>query len=206
MLFLDELPEFDRRVLEVLREPLETGQITVSRAARQADFPARFQLVAAMNPCPCGYLGDSSGKCQCTPDQISRYRARISGPLLDRIDLQLFVPRVERAAMDIAAESAAESSAAVRERAHRGRETQIRRSGKPNARLSPKEIEQHCVPDSAARQLLESAMSRLALSARAYHRVLKVARTIADLAACENINSSHIAEAVRYRELDRGVL
>lgn len=156
--------------------------------------------------CACGYLGDSSGKCQCTPDQVGRYRARISGPLLDRIDLQLFVPRVERAAMNVAVESTAESSAVVRERVSRCREIQIKRSSKPNARLTPKEIEKHCVPDAAARQLLESAMTRLALSARAYHRVLKVARTIADLTACENINSSHIAEAVRYRELDRGAL
>lgn len=206
VLFLDELPEFDRRVLEVLREPLETGHITVSRAAHQADFPARFQLVAAMNPCPCGYLGDSSGKCQCTPDQVSRYRARISGPLLDRIDLQLFVPRVERAALNVAADSTADTSTTVRERVTRCRHLQLQRSSKPNARLTPKEIEKHCVPDAAARQLLEAAMSRLSLSARAYHRVLKVARTIADLATSETINSSHIAEAVRYRELDRGAL
>lgn len=205
VLFLDELPEFDRRVLEVLREPLETGHITVSRAAKQADFPARFQLVAAMNPCSCGYLGDSSGKCQCTPDQVSRYRARISGPLLDRIDLQLFVPRVERSALNVATESHSETSATVQARVTQCRAAQLQRSGKPNARLTPKEIERHCVPDTAARQLLEAAMTRLALSARAYHRVLKVARTIADLSGAETIGSTHIAEAVRYRELDRGM-
>jgi magnesium chelatase family protein len=204
VLFLDELPEFDRHVLEVLREPLESGHITVSRAARQAEFPARFQLIAAMNPCPCGYLGDSSGKCQCTPDQVSRYRARISGPLLDRIDLQLFVPRVDRAALNIAAINTAETSAVVRERVTRARSQQLQRSGKPNALLTPKEIEQHCVPDAAAKQLLDAAMSRLALSARGYHRVLKVARTIADLAHADTVSSSHVAEAVRYREMGRG--
>ena len=152
----------------------------------------------------CTFLGDSSGKCQCTPDQISRYRARISGPLLDRIDLQLFVPRVERAALNIAAVNTAETSEVVRERVTRARMVQLQRSGKPNALLAPKEIEQHCIPDAAAKQLLESAMSRLALSARGYHRVLKVARTIADLSNAEIISSSHIAEAVRYREMDRG--
>ncbi|HWU68038.1 MAG TPA: YifB family Mg chelatase-like AAA ATPase [Stenotrophobium sp.] len=204
VLFLDELPEFDRRVLEVLREPLESGHITVSRAAQQADFPARFQLVAAMNPCPCGYLGDSSGKCRCTPDQVGRYRARISGPLLDRIDLQLFVPRVEADALSVSRQPDAERSAQVRERVVRCRDLQLQRSGRPNARLSVSEIERDCVPEPAAQTLLATAMSRLGLSARAYHRVLKVARTIADLASSETIGSAHIAEAVRYRELDRG--
>jgi magnesium chelatase family protein len=203
VLFLDELPEFDRNVLEVLREPLESGQITVSRAARQADFPARFQLVAAMNPCPCGYLGDASGKCHCTPDQVLRYRAKISGPLLDRIDLQLTVPRVDRAALTAEAAPQSETSAVVRERVIACRRVQLARQGKPNARLTTAEIEQHCAPEPAARTLLEQALARLNLSARGYHRVLKVARTLADLAGVARIGSAHIAEAVRYRELDR---
>jgi magnesium chelatase family protein len=205
VLFLDELPEFDRRVLEVLRQPLESGRITVSRAARQADFPARFQLLTAMNPCPCGYLGDSSGKCRCTPDQVTRYRARVSGPLLDRIDLQIFVPRVEREMLTAATPASGETSKQVCSRVTAARLLQITRAGKPNARLSPKEIQRDCEIDEAGRKLLEAALSRLNLSARAYHRVLKVARTIADLAASDAIVSSHIAEAVRYRELDRAV-
>lgn len=204
VLFLDELPEFDRNVLEVLREPLESGQITVSRAARQADFPARFQLVAAMNPCPCGYLGDASGKCACTPDQVLRYRAKISGPLLDRIDLQLTVPRVDRAALTAQQAPQSEPSAVVRTRVIASRNVQLARQGKPNARLSTAEIDQHCAPDATARTLLEQAMSRLNLSARGYHRVLKVARTLADLAGAAVVAAPHIAEAVRYRELDRG--
>ena len=203
VLFLDELPEFDRQVLEVLREPLETGQITVSRAARQSDFPARFQLVAAMNPCPCGYLGDSGGRCNCTPDQVLRYRARVSGPLLDRIDLQLTVPRVDRAALVAQQAPEGDTSATVRARAVACRAVQQARQGKPNAQLSTKEIDLFCAPEAAARALLETAMARLNLSARAYHRVLKVARTIADLAGVEVIASAHIAEAVRYREMDR---
>ncbi|AXQ31262.1 ATP-dependent protease [Solimonas sp. K1W22B-7] len=204
VLFLDELPEFDRRVLEVLREPLESGSITVSRAARQSDFPARFQLVAAMNPCPCGYLGDTSGKCRCTPDQVLRYRGRISGPLLDRIDLQLFVPRVERETLTAATSPTAETSEQVRVRVTAARQRQLARQGKPNAALGPKELEQHCRPEPAAQTLLEAAMTRLSLSARAYHRVLKVARSIADMDASEIIGKAHVAEAVRYREMDRG--
>ncbi|MEK6807097.1 MAG: YifB family Mg chelatase-like AAA ATPase [Pseudomonadota bacterium] len=205
VLFLDELPEFDRDVLEALREPLEAGRITISRAARQADFPARFQLVAAMNPCPCGFLGDASGKCRCTPDQVQRYRAKISGPLLDRIDLQITVPRIEREALTAPVAQTAESSVAVRTRVATARERQLARAGKCNALLTVKEVEQHCVADTAARQLLEAAMGRLSLSARGYHRVLKVARTIADLAQSNTITSAHVAEAVRYRELDRAI-
>lgn len=203
VLFLDELPEFDRRVLEALREPLETGQITISRAARQQDFPARFQLVAAMNPCPCGYLGDSESRCRCTPDQVARYRSRVSGPLLDRIDLQIFVPRVDRAVL-IDHAAATENSAAVRQRVSASRDRQLARAGKPNALLSPKEVEIHCVLDASGRQLLETAMSRLGLSARAYHRVLRVARTLADLAGAVSPTAAHVAEAIRYRQLDRG--
>ncbi|MES2885953.1 MAG: YifB family Mg chelatase-like AAA ATPase [Pseudomonadota bacterium] len=203
LLFLDELPEFDRNVLEVLREPLESGHITVSRAAQQADFPARFQLVAAMNPCPCGFLGDQSGKCNCTPDQVLRYRSKISGPLLDRIDLQLTVPRVDRAALTAEQAPPTETSAAVRARVIACRAVQLARQGKPNARLTTPEIDQHCAPDAAARSLLEQAMGRLNLSARGYHRVLKVARTLADLAGAAQISTPQVAEAVRYRELDR---
>ena len=202
VLFLDELPEFDRHVLEVLREPLESGQITVSRAARQVDFPARFQLLAAMNPCPCGYLGDSAGRCRCTPDQVARYRSRLSGPLLDRIDLQVFVPRLEAAELTSGQAPAAESSAAVRERVTRARERQLRRAGRINAVLTPKELERDCVLDEPTRQLLGTALTRLSLSARAYHRVLKVARTIADLAGVEAVVTAHVAEALRYRQID----
>ena len=202
VLFLDELPEFERAVLEVLREPLENGRITISRAARQVDFPARFQLIAAMNPCPCGYLGDSLGRCRCTPDQVSRYRSRLSGPLLDRIDLQVFVPRLEAATLARAEAPETETSDTVRERVVRARTRQQVRAGKPNAQLGPKELERDGPLDEATRKLLETAMTRLALSARAYHRVLKVARTIADLAGVDAIAVAHVAEALRYRQLD----
>ncbi len=197
VLFLDELPEFDRRVLEALREPLESGRIHISRAARQAEFPARFQLVAAMNPCPCGQHGDVSGKCRCTPDQVARYRGKLSGPLLDRIDLQVEVPALPAEALQRAADG--EPSSAVRRRAAAARERQQLRQGKSNARLSNNEIDQHCRPDAAGAALLKQALTRLNLSARAYHRVLRVARSIADLAGSESIATSHIAEAVQYR-------
>lgn len=203
VLFLDELPEFDRRVLEVLREPLESGAITISRAARQAEFPARFQLIAAMNPCPCGYYGDPSGRCQCTPDKISQYRARISGPLLDRIDMHIEVPAVPREMLLDQTGRGGESSVAVRKRVEAARERQRHRSGNTNAALNNKQIEESCRLDAEARRLLEQAIDRLGLSARAYHRVLKVARTIADLAAEENILPPRLAEAVQYRCLDR---
>jgi magnesium chelatase family protein len=203
VLFLDELPEFDRRVLEVLREPLESGSITISRAARQADFPARFQLVAAMNPCPCGYLGDANGRCRCTSDQVRNYRARVSGPLLDRIDLHVEVPAVPNADLLGPFNGDGEASAQVRERVQAARERQQQRTGVANARLSAKQIEQLCVLDNDNRQLLELAMQRLSLSARAAHRILKVARTIADLDGAERIGSSQLSEAIRYRCLDR---
>src|SRR5439155_6601176 len=197
VLFLDELPEFDRKVLEVLREPLESGQITISRAARQADFPARFQLIAAMNPCPCGYLGHASGKCRCTPDHVARYQDRISGPLLDRIDMQIQVGAL--AQDELMKQSDGEPSSAVATRVERAFALQLGRQDKANNLLSTTEIDHHCKPDAAGEQLLRSAMTRLNWSARAYHRVLKVARTIADLAGAATIGTAHIAGAIQYR-------
>ncbi len=202
VLFLDELSEFNRHVLEVLREPLESGRITVSRAARQTEFPAQFQLIAAMNPCPCGYLGDSSNKCRCTAERIQRYRDRISGPLLDRLDLQVEVPRV--AAQRLRGPSVeGDSSEVIAARVRCARERQSRRQGVCNVRLSNALTEQHCAPDSEGADLLERALQRFGLSARAYHRLLKVARTIADLSQAEKIAPSHIAEAISLRRLDR---
>ena len=200
VLFLDELPEFDRKVLEVLREPLESGHITISRAARQADFPAKFQLIAAMNPCPCGYLGHHNNKCRCTPDQIARYRAKISGPLLDRIDLHIEVPALKED--DLLKTTNSESSDSIRERVEKARTIQLTRQGKSNDQLSTKEIEIHCSLDEAGINLLKQAMNKLDLSARAYHRILKVARTIADLANSLTIKPPHIAEAVQYRRYE----
>jgi len=202
VLFLDELPEFPRSVLEVLREPLESGRITISRAARQADFPARFQLITAMNPCPCGYLGHPAGKCRCTPDQIARYRGRISGPLLDRIDIQIEVPALSHD--DLLRQPDGETSAAIQARVEAARVRQIARQGKPNAELGSKEIDTHCAPDTAGEALLKQAIARFNLSARAYHRILKVARTVADLAADERIAPRHIAETIQYRRFTGG--
>lgn len=202
VLFLDELPEFDRKVLEVLREPLESGYITISRAARQAEFPAKFQLIAAMNPCPCGYLGHYSGKCRCTPDQVARYRGKISGPLLDRIDIQIEVPAVPQ--KDLMRQSlTGEKSSIIRQRVQKSHQRQLNRQNKTNSRLSVKEIDQFCALDTASENLLKNAIHRLNLSARAYHRILKVARTIADLSDIEKINNQHIAEAIQYRRLDK---
>jgi len=202
VLFLDELAEFDRKVLEVLREPLESGKITISRAARQAEFPARFQLITAMNPCPCGYLGHPSGRCHCTPDQIARYRGRISGPLLDRIDMQIEVPAVPQQEL-MKQQITGEKSRTIRQRVEKAHQLQLNRQGKTNSNLSVKEIDQHCALDSASENLLKHAISRLNLSARAYHRILKLARTIADLAGSEKITNQHIAEAIQYRRLDK---
>src|SRR5260221_319601 len=201
VLFLDELPEFDRRVLEALREPLESGRVAISRAARQAEYPARFQLIGAMNPCPCGYLGHFSGRCRCTPDRISRYRCRLSGPLLDRIDVQIEVPAVRED--ELVQAGRGENSAAVRERVERAHERQPLRQGKSNTRLGPRGIERLCAAEEKARALLRQAIRKVHLSARAYHRVLKLARTIADLAGEATIGVTHVAEAIQYRRLDR---
>ncbi len=202
VLFLDELAEFDRKVLEVLREPLESGKITISRAARQAEFPAQFQLIAAMNPCLCGYLGHPSGKCQCTPDQVARYRGRISGPLLDRIDMQIEVPAVPQQEL-MKQQVSGEKSSVIVTRVTESHQRQLNRQGKTNSRLSVKEIDRYCALDTTSETLLTQAINRLNLSARAYHRILKVARTIADLSGAENINNQHIAEAIQYRRLDK---
>ncbi len=218
VLFLDELPEFDRRVLEVLREPLESGTITISRAGRQAEFPARFQLVAAMNPCPCGHLGDPAGRCRCTAEQVQRYRARLSGPLLDRIDMHVEVPPLPPGAWrnggrnggrDGEREGGGEASGGqvtsseVRRRVVAARRRQLARAGKPNQRLDAREVMRHCPLDARQARLLENASQRLGLSARAYHRILKVARTIADLADAPAIETEHLQEAIAYRRLDR---
>ena len=197
VLFLDELPEFSRHVLEVLREPLESGRITISRAAMQADFPARFQLVAAMNPCKCGWLGHHSGRCRCTPDQIAQYRGRISGPLMDRIDMHVEVPSVPEAEM--LSLHKGEPSSAVRERVARSRELQIERQGVANARLAASRSENDLQIDASSSRLLRLSVSHLQLSMRACHRVLKIARTIADLDRSELVREQHMAESLNYR-------
>lgn len=201
-LFLDELPEWRRDAIEVLREPLETGRISIARAARTSEFPARFQLIAAMNPCPCGYLGDSARECRCTPEQIARYRSRISGPVLDRIDLHITVPRVPMQDL-VAAQGqktrCGESSAVVRERVRQARAVQQRRQGKLNSALSARELEDVRILSEASSLLLR-AMEQLDLSMRGYHRTLRVARTVADLAGAAEIGPVHVSEAVHYRE------
>jgi magnesium chelatase family protein len=201
VLFLDEMPEFDRRVLEVLRQPLEEGRVTIARAARTAVFPARFVLVAAMNPCPCGFLGDTRRECRCTPTQVSRYRGRLSGPLRDRLDLIVDVPAVPVHA--IADAVPGEASAPVRERVRAARAVQQARYGasgsRTNALLRSSHVSKFCKPDPNGRALLRTAIDRLGLSARGYDRVLKVARTIADLASAETVTTEHVAEALQYR-------
>ena len=200
VLFLDELPEFGRHVLDVLREPMESGHIVVSRAARQSTFPAQFQLVAAMNPCPCGYAGDPRHSCNCTPDQVQRYRARISGPLLDRIDLGVEVPRVPLGELGAPRGANDEDSATVRARVIKARQHALMRAGRPNAEISTRELERDCALGPAERRWFDAALERLGLSARAYHRTLRVARTIADLdGGAALLDRSHLAEALTYR-------
>jgi len=202
ILFLDELPEFDRKVLETLREPLESGRIHIARAARHAEFPAEFQLIAAMNPCPCGFQGHGNGKCRCTPDQIARYRGKLSGPFLDRIDLIIEVPALPSDAL--AGKADGETSATVRARVETAQARQQVRQQKPNARLSTREVDARCQPDETGNKLLQHATNQLDLSARAWHRILKVARTIADLAGSDTIGAAHVAEAIQYRRFARG--
>lgn len=201
VLFLDELPEFDRRVLEVLREPLESGRVTISRAARQAEFPARFQLVAAMNPCPCGYHGQLSGQCKCSQDTINRYQDRISGPLLDRIDMQIEVGPLPTEMLHAAEDG--ESSQVIAARVEAAFQRQLARQNKSNRYLTSREIDRHCKPERAGQDMLHKAMLQFHWSARAYHRVLRVARTIADLAGSETVQGKHVAEAIQFRRVLR---
>jgi len=203
VLFLDEFPEFDRKVLEVLREPLESGHIIISRAAHQTEFPASFQLVAAMNPCPCGYLGDSSGRCHCGSDQIRRYRSKISGPLLDRIDMHIEIPNTPKEILRENKSVATESSKDVRKRVEQAYSLQLRRSGKPNSKLTNKEIEREAKLTDKQLDLLERAISQLQLSTRAVHRIIKVARTISDLEQSKSVETEHLTEAINYRRLER---
>jgi magnesium chelatase family protein len=203
---LDELPEFKRSTLEVMRQPVEDGKVTVSRAAGSVTFPSEFMLVAAMNPCPCGYFGDLKRECRCSPLQVQRYRQRISGPLLDRIDLHIEVPPVEY--RDVASERQEENSQAIRQRISEGRGRQQNRFVKIakttcNARMTPKQLKEFCRLTDDSNELIRIAMTDLNLSARAYDRILKVSRTIADLEGVEAIKSEHVSEAIQYRSLDR---
>jgi magnesium chelatase family protein len=207
VLFLDELPEFKRSALEVLRQPLEDGDVTISRSAGKVTLPCAFMLVAAMNPCPCGYLGDKRHECRCTPTQVQRYRARISGPLLDRIDLHVEAPALSVG--ELRSEKPGEPSAPLRARVQAARSRQQARFAgtkiTSNARMTHAQIRKFCAIDAAMGDLLQHAMEELHLSARAYDRILKVARTIADLAGAEAIASNHLLEAIQYRSLDRTV-
>lgn len=205
VLFLDELPEFKRNVLEVLRQPLEEGRVTITRASASLTYPAQFMLISAMNPCPCGFLTDPTRPCQCSPVSIRRYRSKISGPLLDRIDLHIDVPAM--AYRELAADQPTEDSAVIRARVIKAREVQrgryLKEGIRSNAQLRPRQIRRHCALNAEGKHLLELAMGRLSLSARAYHRILKVARTVADLDGREQIQPSHLSEAIQYRTLDR---
>ncbi len=206
VLFLDELPEFKRNVLEVLRQPLENGEVTVSRAIASVNYPARFMLVAAMNPCPCGYIRDEKHQCTCTPSQVHRYRTRVSGPLLDRIDIHIEVPAVEY--KELSSSTTGESSEVIRDRVIRARELQLKRFSRDklycNGQMRTRHIKKHCILTKEAKSILETAMHKLSLSARAYTRILKVSRSIADLEASEHIQPYHVSEAIQYRTLDRG--
>jgi magnesium chelatase family protein len=205
VLFLDELPEFKKPVLEVLRQPLEDGRVTISRALTSITYPSRIMLVAALNPCPCGYLGDPQHQCSCSPLAVHRYRSRISGPLLDRIDIHIDVPAVRY--RELADNREGESSAAIRARVELSREAQRQRFQgtrvHSNAQMPPRFIKKYCTPDEAGQRLLEMVTDRLGLSARSYTRILKVARTIADLAGCDTVREEHLSEAIQYRSLDR---
>ncbi len=203
VLFLDEIAEFPRAVLDVLREPLESGHICISRAARQAEFPAQFQLIAAMNPCPCGYLGDPLHNCKCTAEQVARYKGRISGPFLDRMDLHVMVPAIHARELSEPNPTHTETSRQVRIRVSTARERQIQRQGCANAQLDSKGLDAHCQLDDTGRDLLNRALDTLGLSARAYHRILRVARSIADLANEQHIQPAHLAEAIGLRRLGR---
>lgn len=205
VLFLDELPEFNRRSLEVLRQPLESGKVTISRALKSTTFPAQIVLVAAMNPCPCGYLTDPRHTCKCTPTQIERYMGKVSGPLLDRIDLHIEIPSV--AYDELSAKADGTSSAVMREQVNAARQVQHERFGIEdtalNSRMTTRQSRQYCELDEEGQQLLKSAMETLGLSARAHDRILRVARTIADLEGQETIQPAHLVEAINYRSLDR---
>jgi magnesium chelatase family protein len=206
VLFMDELPEFKKHVLEVLRQPLEDLQVTISRASSTLTYPSSFMLVAAMNPCPCGYFSDPQHECRCSYQQIHRYRSKISGPLLDRIDIHVEVPAVPY--KDLMGDAGAEPSAAIRKRVAAARQIQSERFSRAkfhcNAQMSSRHIKTHCKIDDASRRLLESAIDKLGFSARAFNRILKIARTIADLQATPELQVDHISEAIQYRSLDRG--
>jgi magnesium chelatase family protein len=206
VLFLDELPEYSRKVLDVLREPLETGHIVIARAAQSVNYPARFQLVAAMNPCPCGYIKEPKKRCaDCSESKAKRYQASVSGPLLDRIDLQIEVPPLPRGALTAQTHNAEECSHTVQQRVQQAFLVQMNRQGCRNAVLSNAQLREVCALTPELSQLLETAIERIGLSARAYHRVLKVARTIADLAGSPQLQKSHLLEALSYRQLERNL-
>ncbi|KQC10290.1 MAG: hypothetical protein APR62_12280 [Smithella sp. SDB] len=208
VLFLDELPEFKKNVLEALRQPLEDGTITITRSSVTASFPAKFMLIAAMNPCPCGYFGDRVRTCHCSPQQIRQYQSKISGPLMDRIDLHIEVPSVKYRALSD--KETGESSMPIKERVNKARELQKKRFGSDdivcNARMTEKQIQEFCQIGEEAHKLIEMAIEKLGLSARAVNRILKVSRTIADLENSSNIESVHVAEAIQYRSLDRSLI
>lgn len=201
VLFLDELPEYAPALLETLRQPLEDGTVTVTRVAARADYPANFMLVCAMNPCRCGYFGDPTHACTCRPEDVRRYLSRVSGPLLDRLDIQVEVPSLSFEELTARREN--ETSAEIRERVTAARERSGRRSPRPNARLSPEELKRDCTPDEGGAELLHAAFERLGLSARGHDKILRIARTIADLAGDETVSAPHVAEAIGYRTLDR---
>jgi magnesium chelatase family protein len=199
VLFLDEMPEFPRAALEALREPLETGSITIARAARRAEFPARFQLIGAMNPCPCGYLGSSTHACRCTSDQVHRYQSKLSGPLIDRIDLHVEVPALPTA--ELLNTPGGETTADIRQRCSVARERATARQGKTNQALAGQELDTYSRPDPAALKFLQTAAAQLGWSSRGTHRALKIARTIADLAGSDTVQLTHVAEAMQYRRV-----